>query len=245
VRRLSDLITGWRWRLSPDLDLTCSCCGSDRFRKDRVLWRELIDEWQLSPAEVDYINLQQGVACRECGVNLRAGALAQAIMNGFGCTRLFREFVADESFQHLAVLEINTAGQLSQYLERLPNYTFVEFPDADMQNLEFEDGAFDLVVHSDTLEHVPQPVRGLSECARVLRTGGLCAFTVPIIVDRMTRTRDGLPPSHHGTSENPKDYRVITEYGADVWKDVVLAGFRECRFSALHYPAAIALTGVK
>jgi len=166
-------------------------------------------------------------------------------MGGFSFAHLFRDFVTNAKFQHLRVLEINVAGQLTQYLSKLPHHTLIEYPQADMQNLAFADGAFDLVVHSDTLEHIPRPVRALSECARVLRPGGFCTFTIPMIVDRLTRSREGLPPSYHGSAKNPEDCRVITEYGADAWKDVFLAGFRECRIVASYYPAALALIGVK
>ena len=49
----------------------------------------------------------------------------------------------------------------------------------DMQALPHADGAFDLVVHSDTLEHVPDPVRGLAECRRVLKPRGLLILETP------------------------------------------------------------------
>jgi len=72
-----------------------------------------------------------------------------------------------------------------------------------MMQMRYSDRSYDLVVHSDTLEHVPQPVVGLAECYRVLGPGGFCVFTVPAILDRMTRSREGLPPSHHGDPSLP------------------------------------------
>src|SRR5262249_28097788 len=96
-----------------------------------------------------------------------------------------------------------------------------------------------------TLEHVPRPVEALAECRRVLRNGGVCAFTVPQIVGRLSIARAGLPSSYHGSSANPSDCLVHTEYGADAWKHVIQAGFDECRISVLEYPAALALIGVR
>jgi hypothetical protein len=47
--------------LSPSLKV-CPVCGGDRFVSESVLWPELIAQWELSPNEVAYINLQQGFA---------------------------------------------------------------------------------------------------------------------------------------------------------------------------------------
>jgi hypothetical protein len=42
----------------------CPVCGATEFGYQEVLWQSLIDEWQLSKAEADYINVQQGPYCR-------------------------------------------------------------------------------------------------------------------------------------------------------------------------------------
>jgi SAM-dependent methyltransferase len=210
-----------------------------------VLWKELIDEWRLAPHEVAYIDRQQGCHCTVCSSNLRCMVLARAIMACFDYPGVFRDFVKSELARSLRLLEINEAAALTPFLREIPGHVLAQFPDVDMMSLPFEEGRFDLVVHSDTLEHVPRPIRGLSECQRILRPGGFCAFTIPIIVDRLTMAREGLPPSYHGSPSNPADCRVYTEYGADAWKHVTLAGFRECRIFSLQYPAALALVGVK
>jgi SAM-dependent methyltransferase len=223
----------------------CLCCGSTRTRSGPVLWKELIDEWRIAEHEVAYIDRQQGFHCEDCECNLRAMCLSRAVMACYGFSGLFKEFARSEAARRLDVLEINEAHRLTQFLAPLPEHQLVRYPDVDILKLPFEDGAFDLVVHSDTLEHVPHPVRGLSECRRVLRPGGFCAFTVPMIVDRLTASRKGLRPSYHGAPDNPADFLVHTEYGADAWKHLVLAGFAECRIFSLEYPAAQALVGVR
>jgi SAM-dependent methyltransferase len=210
-----------------------------------VLWKALIDEWRLATHEAAYIDRQQGFYCTGCSSNLRCMALAKGIMNFFEFDGLFRDFIGTTRARSLRVLEINEAAALTPFLRSLPHHALHRFPECDMMNLAFADASWDLIVHSDTLEHVPHPVRGLSECRRVLKPGGACAFTVPLIVDRLTLSREGMPPSYHGAGDNPADFLVHTEYGADAWKHVLLAGFRECRISAVEYPAAHALVAVR
>jgi SAM-dependent methyltransferase len=210
-----------------------------------VLWRALIDEWRLAPHEVEYVNRQQGKHCRDCRANLRTMALALAIMRSYDYVGLFSDFVSSPQAAHLRILEINEAGFLTQYLARLSGHQLGTYPDLDMLALPYDDGAFDLVVHSDTLEHVAHPVRGLAECRRVLAPTGRCAFTVPVIVGRLSSSRAGLPPSFHGSAATPQlDYLVHTEYGADMWTQLFLAGFQECRIVSMEYPAAQALVGI-
>jgi SAM-dependent methyltransferase len=224
----------------------CPCCGSGDLAERSILQSPLIAEWRLAPHEAAYIDRQQGFHCRDCGTNLRGMALAVAVMRAFAHEGTFRAFIADARMQHLRILEINEAEHLTRYLVHLPGHVLVRYPGVDMMELPFEDKSFDLVVHSDTLEHIAHPIRGLSECRRVLKLGGVCAFTVPMIVERLTRSRAGLPPSYHGSpGQQPDDHMVQTEYGGDAWKQVILAGFEECRIHALEHPSAHALVGVR
>ena len=210
-----------------------------------VLWKALIDEWRLADHEVAYINRQQGLFCTACSSSTRCMALARGILIYFGYEGLFCDFVRSEPGRSLRVLEINEAAALHRFLRTLPNHDLRSYPQLDMMNLPFDDGSWDLVVHSDTLEHIRHPVRGLSECRRVLKPGGACAFTIPMIVDRLTISRDGMLPSYHGSADNPADCLVHTEYGADAWKHVLLAGFRECRISTIDHPTAHAFVAVR
>jgi SAM-dependent methyltransferase len=224
----------------------CACCGGTEFESRSVLWPELIKEWGLSRTEAAYIDRQQGTACRGCHSSLRSIALATAVMRYFDGRGTFETWVCSPAAGRLAVLELNGAGNLTSFLRRLPGHVERSYPEVDMLAMPFADGSFDLVVHSDTLEHVPDPVRGLAECRRVLRSGGACCFTVPVIVGRTSRSRAGLPPSFHGAPRaNMDDYRVETEYGADAWSHVIKAGFGECRIVAAEYPSACAFTAVR
>jgi SAM-dependent methyltransferase len=223
----------------------CPVCGGDTFGDSSVLWPELVAEWRLTEHEVEYMNRQQGFHCMECGNNLRAMALAHAILATHGNVhKTLTDFCCADL--KISILEINRAGNLTSVLRRASGHQLVEFPQFDMQALNLKSERYDLVLHSDTLEHVASPVRGMEECYRILKPGGACIFTVPIIVGRLSKTREGLTPSYHGgPNTSDSDQIVRTEFGADIWTTVLEAGFRNCTIHALEFPAALAVIAKK
>jgi SAM-dependent methyltransferase len=195
---------------------SCSVCGNSSFAMNKVLWPALVNEWQLTPYEADYIDRQQGECCTHCGSNLRSIALASAIVEAAGARDTLLSFCVGPDAAKFNTLELNEAGTLHGALSRMPHYVFGSYPEVDMHDLPYPDDTFDLVVHSDTLEHLGNPIRALAECRRVLRKGGALCFTAPIIVNRLSRSRTGLPPSYHGApGTSPSDYVVHTEFGVD------------------------------
>lgn len=226
--------------------MKCVICGSEKLVTRRVLWPQLIADWQLGPSEVDYVNAQQGTSCVGCSSNLRSMALADALLAYLGTDSLLLEAVVTPRFAELSILELNEAGTLSQFLRQSPKHVFGAYPEVDMHALPYADDSFDLVVHSDTLEHVPNPVHALTECRRVLKPGSALCFTVPTIVGRLSRDRTGLSKSYHGDENSRRDdYVVHTEFGADVWTYVLDAGFRSVEMRSMQYPAAFAMLARK
>jgi SAM-dependent methyltransferase len=225
----------------------CPVCGGDRFVNDSVLWPELVAQWELSSNEVAYINLQQGFCCAECKNNLRTMTLAAAVTRGFNFTGTLKDFCRnDPEIRQLTVIEINPAKNLSPFLQALPKHVLRAFPELDMQKMPFEDSSIDVILHSDTLEHVPDSKVALRESIRVLKPGGHLFYTVPIVIGRLTRTRKGLPPSYHGKPEvNRDDCVVQTEYGADFWCELFETGFREVSLTSLIFPASVAIHSMK
>ena len=232
--------------LSPNLEI-CPVCGSDRFTNEPVLWPELIEQWELSPEEVAYIDLQQGFCCAACENNLRTMTLAAAMTKAFGFDGSLKDFCRnDPGIRQLAVIEINPAKNLSPFLQALPKHALHSFPQLDMQQMSFADSSIDVILHSDTLEHVPDSKTALEESRRVLKPGGHLFYTIPIVIGRLTRTRRGLPPSHHGRRGlNRDDCIVQKEYGADFWCEIFEAGFREISLTSLIFPASVAIHAIK
>ena len=220
----------------------CAICGGSAFKFAPVLWAGLIAEWRLSPDEADYVDRQQGECCATCGGNLRSILLARMICQALDRPEPLATLVP--TLADIKILEINEAGTLSPILRTAPAHTFGAYPEVDMHALPYGDQSFDIVVHSDTLEHVEHPVRALAECRRVLKLGGACCFTVPVIVGRLSASREGLPPSYHGDPTLcAEDQLVRTEFGADLWTYLARARFDHIEVSTLDFPSATAWMG--
>jgi SAM-dependent methyltransferase len=217
-------------------------CGHREFEHTPVLWPALVSAWGLSEDEARYVDVQQGTRCAACLSNVRSIALARAIVRFRGFNEPLTRFVATPGQASLRVLEINEAGSLHSFLRQLPGHQLASYPECDMMNLPLPAGVFDLVVHSDTLEHVSDPLKGLEECRRVLDDQGALVFTVPVVIGRLSRSRAGLPPSYHG-HEASEDLGMLvhTEFGADVWTLVIRAGFSSCEPVPFRFPAGLAI----
>ncbi|MBW4619251.1 MAG: class I SAM-dependent methyltransferase [Cyanosarcina radialis HA8281-LM2] len=61
----------------------------------------------------------------------------------------------------------------------LQNWPRCEVMVADIQNIPFPDNTFDCVISLETLEHIPDPDRGLAELVRVTKAGGRTMVTTP------------------------------------------------------------------
>jgi hypothetical protein len=96
----------------------CPLSGGDRFTNESVLWQEVIAQWELSPDEIAYINLQQGFCCGSCKNNLRAMTVAAGGHRRFGFSGSFEDFCRNPlGIRQLTVVEINEAKNLSRFLQ--------------------------------------------------------------------------------------------------------------------------------
>lgn len=220
----------------------CAVCGGREYEHTPVLWPQLIEEWGLSPEEARYIDVQQGTRCLSCGCNARSIALARALLVIFSGAETLKQFVEGGVPRALRILEINQAGDLSPYLRTAAGHRLIEHPEFDMMDLHLPSGSFDVVIHSDTLEHVRDPLQALRECRRVLKPDGALVFSAPVVIRRLTRNRAGMAPSYHGSpGTNSEALRVHTEFGADVWVFVMEAGFARCEMLSFIFPSGLAL----
>ncbi len=208
----------------------CSVCGRDaRFVRNRwVLPAELARSWPKGFVD------RESLLCDECGSSGRIRGIADVLVDLYGsrCSSV-ADLVKEDAFRSLDIAEINAIGRMHLVLARLPSLTSAEYPEEDVTALSYGDASFDLVLTSDTLEHVPAPMQGFREIRRVLRPGGKHVFTVPFDPSlEATRSREGLPAEYHGRGGGPfalvtrkADMLAHTDFGADLPQLLDEAGF--------------------
>jgi SAM-dependent methyltransferase len=148
------------------------------------------------------------------------------------------------------VCELSARGPLAEFLERTAKSVALSeyFADAepgacrggvrceDVQRLSYADASFDVITHTEVLEHVPDDARAFAELHRVLRPGGTMLFTVPLYGGYPTieraRLRDGevahlMEPAYHTDPLRGEGILAFRDYGLDIVERLRAAGFAE------------------
>jgi 2-polyprenyl-3-methyl-5-hydroxy-6-metoxy-1,4-benzoquinol methylase len=123
-----------------------------------------------------------------------------------GCGRGgFSQYLLDQGADLVAADYSDSAVAITnRLLETRPNF---ESQVADVQSLPFADATFDVVISLETLEHVPDPEKGLRELVRVTRKGGKLIITTPnyfgwMGLHRRWREATGRPWAEEGQPIN-------------------------------------------
>jgi SAM-dependent methyltransferase len=233
--RFIPMVKNWLCRIDRH---GCVQCGCRHFEQNRAICDSLASTWELSVKERRWFDEREGNTCHGCGMSKRVRMLLWSI-----------EKILPNR-QDLRVLHLNQINHLSPALQRMGDVvetvyqsqhqsglTINGYRSEDICRLSFSAEQFDLVVHSETLEHVSDYRRALEEVHRVLRPGGYQAYTIPLLHQRNTRQRiarfqdDGapehlLPPSYHG---NEGEYPVVWEFGIDFLRQ------RQGQIEQIHY----------
>ena len=237
----------------------CSVCGEKRLMlyRRRVIPPRLVELWGLSARQAEALARKESCDCSGCGAKLRARRLASVLLDLYptagGRAQDLRAWARSDEAGRLRIAEINRIDGLHEALRDLAHFHPSDFiPDAhrgsyvrgvrheDLDALSYEDERFDLVLTSETLEHVPDLGRALAEIRRVLAPGGYHIFTAPVsphVPATFPRARlrsDGsveelaTPIRHPGGDVG---YPVFTELGTDFPDILRDAGFEaEVRF---------------
>ena len=149
------------------------------------------------------------------------------------------------------VCELSARGPLVEYLRQrarsvatseyftdtLPGATHAGVRCEDVQRLTYADASFDLLTHTEVLEHVPDDALAFAELYRVLRPGGHMVFTVPLHDGAHTVERACLrggaiehlhPPVYHTDPlRDGAGILAFRDYGRDILERLRAAGFAE------------------
>lgn len=135
---------------------------------------DLYDRWHESLADVEEV--PDATAPWHELVKPQLGDVAGLRVLEIGCGRgAFAVYLADRGADLVAADFSPSAVELTAKLLAGRGEARVE----DIQSLSFPDDWFDLVISLETLEHVPDPSRGLAELVRVTRRGGRVIVTTP------------------------------------------------------------------
>lgn len=228
----------------------CAVCGKVRpmLYYRRIIPDRLVELCGLSPRQAVALAHKESDFCSACGAKLRARRIAAVLLELYptGAASL-RDWSRDPSIRRLRIAEINRVDGLHEALRELPNFKASDYlpgaaPGAtidgvrneDLCRLTYADASFDLVVTSETLEHVPDLNQALAEIRRVLAPGGLHVFTAPVAPwepKTFPRARLGengeidhlATPIHHPAGDS--GYLVFTELGMDLPDLLRAAGF--------------------
>jgi SAM-dependent methyltransferase len=248
----------------------CPVCGSKLVLIARPVFSEALAKASNFNSEwTAFFNQREGEICVSCGASLRARQLSSALLlwetEEIGVGFADADSMArNDQVKKLKVAEVNSCGALHKALGRLPGLKFSEYesdnpnvPHEDLLNLSYPSGEFDLVLHSDTLEHVPDLRRALDEIHRVLKPGGAMICSVPLVRDgRKTSARAALkpngelehffPPIYHGGSyQKTCQYLVFYDFGDDLFEFIQARGFAMQIFEHEENPAAFTLIARK
>lgn len=216
---------------------TCSLCGATgRFRPFTE-------------------NLRESGGCSRCLCSNRGRQMAWMLRRELGLPMDGKLILPDS----VAIYNTEANGPLHDRLRKHPQYQCSEYwndkaahgeivdgvRNEDLQALSFADAAFDVVLSSDVLEHMPHPYQAHCEIFRVLKPGGRHIFTVPygeamprddvrasLVDGKIVQHAEAL---YHHDPVHPGGILVWTVFGLEVLVRLSEIGF-EIDWWRLHEP---------
>ena len=229
----------------------CEVCGwfGLWLYQRRVVPPKLEALWGLTARQAEALATKESSACHRCGTKLRGRRLARVVLDTYHVgtppapASSMNAWITTSEARSLRIAEINRIDGLHQMLSNLRELAFSDFnPEGvgdgvrseDLTQLTYPDASFDLVLTSESLEHVPDLGRALSEIHRVLAPGGRHIFTVPLLPNvpctfpRSVLHSDGTIEHIRPMIRHPGGdvgYPVFTEFGMDLGEIMKKAGF--------------------
>ena len=142
--------------------------------------------------------------------NIRNGMMVLEIGCGTGTIWIGHENII--SGCRRLILSDLSEGMLETAKKNLGKQNHIEYQKADIQDLPFLNGTFDIVIANSMLYHVPDIEKGLREVRRVLKAGGIfyCAtFGEHNFTDKLAEwfklSGEDFKPNHNFTMQNGKE----------------------------------------
>lgn len=104
---------------------------------------------------------------------------------------------------------------------------------ADICDLPFIDGTFDLILCNHVLEHIPDDLKAMEELYRVLKKGGTLIAQVPLEAERSTTFEDNNITDKAKRTEIFGQYDHVRIYGLDYYRRLESVGFKTKRVDFL------------
>jgi SAM-dependent methyltransferase len=182
----------------------------------------------------DFWHGRDGLASVDCPLNscvTRERALAY-VLNGLygGNLTSLRIHESSPAARGLSVwLKKNCSNytQTGYFPEQAAGTMIEHIRNENLERQTFPDSSFDLVIHTDVMEHLFNPFAALREIYRTLAQDGICCFTAPTYWDRLQSTQvafksdDGSiqtegDPEYHGNPQSKSGSLVTWRYGYDL-----------------------------
>jgi SAM-dependent methyltransferase len=103
---------------------------------------------------------------------------------------------------------------------------------ADVTDLPFVDGLFDLILCSHVLEHVPDDAAAIAEIFRVLTTAGVALIQTPVNYDQVVTYEDPNEADPHVRLREFSQTDHVRVFGPDLRERLERPGFRVTVLSA-------------
>ncbi|MEM1259282.1 MAG: methyltransferase domain-containing protein [Bacteroidota bacterium] len=97
---------------------------------------------------------------------------------------------------------------------------------ADICNLPFEDGSFDVILCNHVLEHIPEDQKAMKELFRVLKQGGWGVFQIPQDLNRKKTFEDNSITDKKERAKIFGQYDHVRIYGRDYFDRLRQVGFQ-------------------
>lgn len=195
---------------------------------------------------LDPDTVRNNMYCMRCVSSSRNRHLAKVLLAARGERASSIKALSRKS--DIRILNANRGDAFGRVLKDHPYFhSFILDPDKplgfefeerqscqNLENLQYEDESFDVVITEDVFEHVHDPMQGFREVHRVLAPEGSHFFTIPFNFDKKTVTRfqmvnggevHHLPPHYHGDKIRGR-VLVVSDFGYDLLGELEEMGFQ-------------------